>query len=70
MFNEGQGLWEDAEAHEIGAGNLEVDLAIVVDAEDFVDHLRACGLHLVADLGHRRWLRRNGFLPGFGHDSR
>jgi hypothetical protein len=43
-------------------------ITFFTDMADLVDHLRTVGLHLVADLGHRRWLRGSGFLAGFGHD--
>jgi hypothetical protein len=49
---------------------VEVNLiASDMDFADLVDHLRAGWLHLVADLGRGRSLRRDGFLPWLGHDS-
>ena len=68
-FDEGDGVSADAEALKVGSGDVQIYLLADMNFADLVDHLRARGLHLVADLGHRRWLRGSGFLPGFGHDS-
>jgi hypothetical protein len=44
---------------------MEVDLAIVVDAEDLVDHLRAGRVDLVANFWQGRQLRSSGLSSDF-----
>jgi hypothetical protein len=61
-LGESKAIGADAEALKISTGDVRVNfIAADIDFADLVDHLRASGLHLVADLGkgagsQERWV--------------